>query len=875
MHETAKKYNDLSPEAADTILKDTYVDDILKSVPDINQAMNLIAKVEEILSKGGFKVKNWVVSGHHPQNLPHSPENVVILDTDEGSVLGLTWRPKEDVLVFKVNIPPVLNLSTLRRRGVLSVNSRVFDPAGLLAPFLLGGKVIMRKATVRNEDSPRGKQFWDEVVDAETATSCMKHVQDMNALSEIEFTRCLKPENSTENPSLVIFCDASEVAFGACAYIRWELLDGTLASHLVCAKNRLAPLKVIPVARLELNAAVIACRLRTALIKEMNFEFSRVFHITDSRIVQGQINNESHKLSPFAANRVTEVREISEPAEWFWTDSKNNVADLLTRPQGIHQINDYWKHGADYLKLQPDQWPVDQDLHQTDNLDLEIVQAHVNVCDASTVTNSICCIMKLNNFSRLEKLINSTAMLLTIIEKRSFSQAGELTPRMIQTAKSSWIKHIQIELGNDWQKRFKRLGPKEVDGIIVVGYRIEAFLKENWDSDTLILLPAKSHFSELVIKDAHSENHDGVDGTIARVRKEYWIPRLTRTATRIRNSCYQCRIRDKKLCNQLMAPLPAERLKPSPPFYYTALDLFGPKWIKDAVKKRVKMKCYGVIFTCLTTRAIYLDIACGYDTESFLLVLDRFINTRGCPRELRFDTGSQLTCAGKEWKDYVDNLDHSRISQFGAAQGMNWLVNKASDAPWRNGCAERLIRSVKRCLTLSIGATILTFDELQTVFFKCANTLNERPLGLKTKDSYFCPNDLILGRASTKVPAGKFDTDPNPRKRFLFVQSLAQQFWKRWHTYYFESLIIQQKWHTACRNLRVGDVVLVADSNSLRGDWKLAEVSEATPAQDGLVRDVEVRYKKLDDKLNYIGATDIKIRRPVQRLVLVVPVEEQ
>ena len=58
MHETAKKYNDLSPEAAETILKDTYVDDILKSVPDINQAMNLIAKVEEILSKGGFKIKN-------------------------------------------------------------------------------------------------------------------------------------------------------------------------------------------------------------------------------------------------------------------------------------------------------------------------------------------------------------------------------------------------------------------------------------------------------------------------------------------------------------------------------------------------------------------------------------------------------------------------------------------------------------------------------------------------------------------------------------------------------------------------------------------------------------------------------------------------
>ena len=117
--------------------------------------------------------------------------------------------------------------------------------------------------------------------------------------------------------------------------------------------------------------------------------------------------------------------------------------------------------------------------------------------------------------------------------------------------------------------------------------------------------------------------------------------------------------------------------------------------------------------------------------------------------------------------------------------------------------------------------------------------------------------------------------DPNPRKRFRFVQSLVQQFWKRWHTHYFDSLIIEQKWNTACRSVRVGDVVLVADSNSLKGDWKLAEVIEANPGPDGLVRDVEIRYKKLDDKLNYTGATDIKIRRPVQRLVIVVPVEEQ
>ena len=92
-----------------------------------------------------------------------------------------------------------------------------------------------------------------------------------------------------------------------------------------------------------------------------------------------------------------------------------------------------------------------------------------------------------------------------------------------------------------------------------MGHRIENFLRENWDNDSLILLPANSYFSELVVRDAHLENHDGVDGTKARVRREYWIPKLSKIARRIRNSCFRCRIRDKILCNQLMAPLPAER----------------------------------------------------------------------------------------------------------------------------------------------------------------------------------------------------------------------------------------------------------------------------------------------------------------------------
>ena len=72
-----------------------------------------------------------------------------------------------------------------------------------------------------------------------------------------------------------------------------------------------------------------------------------------------------------------------------------------------------------------------------------------------------------------------------------------------------------------------------------------------------------------------------------------------------------------------MGNLPKERLKPAPPWYSTSIDLFGPFTIRDAVKKRTTSKACGVIFNCIGTRAVYLDLAPDYSTESFLMVLRR------------------------------------------------------------------------------------------------------------------------------------------------------------------------------------------------------------------------------------------------------------
>ena len=166
--------------------------------------------------------------------------------------------------------------------------------------------------------------------------------------------------------------------------------------------------------------------------------------------------------------------------------------------------------------------------------------------------------------------------------------------------------------------------------------------------------------------------------------------------------------------------------------------------------------------------------------------------------------------------------------------------------------------------------------------FEAANLVNERPIGRHPTspddESYLCPNDLLLGRSTSRVPSGPFGQTDNPRRRYEFIQKVVNNFWRKWTRDYFPSLIIQQKWHTAKRNLKTGDIVLIQDSNQIRGQWKLGKVCEVFPGEDGRVRKVQVSYKNPkpgEPPHKYTGRGYVTVERSVNRLVLLLPVDEK
>ena len=134
--------------------------------------------------------------------------------------------------------------------------------------------------------------------------------------------------------------------------------------------------------------------------------------------------------------------------------------------------------------------------------------------------------------------------------------------------------------------------------------------------------------------------------------------------------------------------------------------------------------------------------------------------------------------------------------------------------------------------------------------------------------TYLSPNDLLLGRSSGKVTGGQFASTVTKQIRYRFIQKIVSAFWQKWTRDYFPSLVIRQKWHTAKRSVKVDDIVMVQDSNSVRGRWRMGRVSKAEPSlRDGFVRNIDIEYK------NPNHTVFTTITRPVQRVIVIVPVE--
>lgn len=840
------------PDAANSLTKDSYMDDICTSVHTIQEARDLTRDMDNLLKKGGFKVKGWCSNIPLKDEETEKGERFVPGDAEEQKVLGVVWDPESDDLKYKVKRVDTRGKDVITKRMVLSELAKVFDPIGFTGALLIRGKILMQKLW-------QAGIGWDEGLPTDDEAQWRRFFTELEQLDGASFHRCLMPKHRPTD--LVVFCDASEDAFGAVAYTRWEEDDGTYDVRFLSAKSRVAPLKSLSVPRLELQAAVVASRLYATVKEELSVQLRGVTFLSDSIIALSWIRGQSRQYKSFVANRVAEIQSCTDPSDWHHIPGEYNIADKLSRGTSVDGLEGDWRHGPAFLRLPEEQWPRSIPRAERNEIDKE-KKKEKTVLLISQVDIVIDC----TNFSSLRKLIRVTAYVfrfLSNLKGKSESKIGPLSVEELAVAETYWIKEAQKDLHDEMRKgTFKSLSPFVKDDIIYVGGRVRNGLL-TYDMRHPALLPREHYISYLITLNVHNRGHYGVSTTAAKVRSRYWIVGVTSLAKKINFRCVSCRALSHKVETQLMADLPAERLAPfTPPFYFTACDYFGPIVVKIGRNKTTKH--YGVIFTCLNTRAVHLEVAVDCSTMEFLQVLRRFFAIRGLPKLIQSDNGTQFVGAERQLREMVIGWKKNELQDFCAERQVTWRFITPL-APHQNGCAESLVKSCKHALKKAIGEQRLTPFELHTYLQEVANLVNERPIGRLPNDpddgTYICPNDILMGRASSRVPQGPFRPSKNPKERLEFVQRIVDAFWKSWIRDVFPLLVPRRKWNVDRRNVKVDDIVLIADPNVVRGQWKLGRITEVYPGSDNRVRNVQV---KTSNKV---------LSRPVTKLVVLCPVE--
>ncbi|GAA50249.1 WDFY family member 4, partial [Clonorchis sinensis] len=240
------------------------VDDCLVSVDSAHKALRLVDQLPRFLKRGGFHLHKWV--SNNDEVFSHIPvykraTDLVSLNSlhpDTHKTLGLFKCVKTDSFKFKLTMPgrPVAN------RGIPSCAVSLYDPLGYVAPLLLHPKYLLQEVC-------RSKRGWDEEFNQTIQDAWKKWRNDIQIIESLVIPRCVKSKQFViEHQSLHIFSDASEVGYGAVAYLRCESLQQVHCS-LLMGKSRVAPIKSVTLPRLELQAAVLAVRLMCHLLKQL------------------------------------------------------------------------------------------------------------------------------------------------------------------------------------------------------------------------------------------------------------------------------------------------------------------------------------------------------------------------------------------------------------------------------------------------------------------------------------------------------------------------------------------------------------------------------------------------------------------------------
>ena len=853
-------YAESQPQTVLRLATDLYCDDLLTSLKTEEEADSFVQETRQIFSEAKMNMRKWASNRRLAAVECNEPKTVLLPDegTEERKVLGVVWAPEDDTLRFDPsrlvcfgdNMRPT-------KRNLLRISARIYDPLGLLTPFTVRTKMMLKRLWIDGKG-------WDEPMSDDLQKLWLAWYEELKQLEMIRIPRTYYPV-IIESFEIHTFCDASQDAYAAAVYLR---VSGEYPrkSRLMISKSRLAPTKPMCLARLELMAAVIGARLTEYVLTSLGSQPDSVHLWTDSAVALAWIRSNPQRWGTFVSNRVVEVQQKFPPECWRHCPGESNPADLPSRGCSVKKMQkDLWQNGPAWLELPEMEWPR-QDLtgeppackkEEKRNKTTPVLLSNSRA--ESSTGHGLKNVIDINRFSTLGKLHRVTAWVLrwNAIRTGPTVEPGELTTEELQNAESIWLKEIQQETYEEELSQLQTadevgrqcslysLNPIVDQGLLKVRGRLqEADLKQ--EEKHPIIIPPDHKYTQLLIIDHHQRAcHGGVQQTLHSLRERFWIPRGRQIVQKTIRGCQMCKIFCTKAFNEDAAPLPKERVRQRPPFSAVGVDLAGPIYRKEHNGSNT-LKTWFVLFTCTVVRAVHIELVESQSAEDFMKAYERFASRRGSPEVIFSDNG----------------LNFKGASKILASRGIKWKFN-VQRAPWWGGFWERLIRLTKEALRRTLRRSLLTWEELSTVLCQIEAAINARPLTALNDDPDdirpLSPQDFLLEKARTDYQGTTIASASGQELRSMRTYRLQvlQHLWKRWKVEYLRELRLPLRSKMQRLTPREQDLVIIEDNpRSSPTMWKTGVIEKLHRGRDDRVRAATVR------------TTDGTLERPIQRLHL-------
>ncbi|XP_073963739.1 LOW QUALITY PROTEIN: uncharacterized protein [Choristoneura fumiferana] len=694
----------LNPDAAKTIKQDCYMDDLMSGKDTLEQAITEAKDIATILQKGGFMLQKWCSNNAEflKHFKPSQRSTHVNLDiTIDGTIraLGLHWNMGRDIFLYSLNLPP--SSAKITKRTILADIQKLFDPLGWLAPAILLAKLLIQRLWLQGIT-------WDEEVEQEIAEEWYDLKGSFQYLPDIEINRWLHTtENLMENISVHGFCDASNRAYAAVAYLRVRTIDGNVKTEIIAAKTRVASTKAKSLPRLELCGAVLLAGLLKQIKNAMNIPTRQIFAWTDSTIVLSWLFGDPARWNTYVRNRVVEILDDIGNHNWYHVQSQENPADVASRGQHLLDLkgNVMWWKGPKWLA--EGEITYSRPKNVMTNLERKDVQINLKIKSKNDIFST-----KFETFDDIKELTKSIVYCKRFLNcKRLKAKQTSMTTKELDEAMKTCIRIVQRErFLEDMEnlKKHQRVNKKskllslqpylDADGILRVGGRLR-HANLNEAEKHPIILENDTYLTTLIVREAHFKTlHGGHQLMLGYLRSKYWILKAKNVVKFIIRKCLVCAKQNAVVKSQLMGDLPSVRVNPAKPFLHSGVDFAGPYQVLMSKGRGAKTnKAYIAIFICMCTKAVHLELVGDLTSEAFIGAFRRFVARRGRCSHIWSDQGRNFVGAHKELAASFAEAKlefEGPISDILSGDGTQWHFLPAY-SPHMGGLWEAGVKSMK------------------------------------------------------------------------------------------------------------------------------------------------------------------------------------